>query len=94
MSDKAETIEGFDGDMRRWSIPEVISFFNISRDEIVDLDNRASSSNMGACSIDVDALYNVTNGDNIQNEESFISFDSVKFTESQRLLSIGEELNP
>ncbi len=55
----------FNGDMRRWSISEVISYFDISRDVITDLADRASKSTMGVCEIDVDMLYNVVNS----NEE-------------------------
>ncbi len=50
----------FDGDMRRWSISEVISDFNISRDVIADLAERASVSTMGLCEIDIDALYDLS----------------------------------
>lgn len=46
--------------MRRWSISEVISDFNISRDVIADLAERASVSTMGLCEIDIDALYDLS----------------------------------
>ncbi len=93
VAEKAKTDSTFDGDMRRWSISEVIEHFDISREIIDGLANRASGTTIGTCEIDVDALYNSPVND-IEEEKYLVVFDSAKYTEVNQKLAEGFEYNP
>ena len=86
----------FDGNMRQWSISEVVAYFNITEKEMSEINDRATKTVMYSCELDFDSVFSDSNytTDPAIIDDMCVRFDFEKLKETIELIESGYEIIP
>ena len=77
------TVVNFDGNIRQWSISEVVTTFNIPKEVVEKVKNETEQAVSASCTFDIELLYNENKRVEIENEllssTEFSSIDPVLY---------------
>ena len=86
----------FNGNIRQWSIPEVVTYFDISVEKLREINDRARKTVMYSCDLDMDLVfaYVSNNIDPSIIDNSCVRFDVKNLKDTIDLINDGYEIIP